>query len=114
MLELCVTARCDDCGDLYGAHVDGVVHFRTAVEAAKEITTPYHDELTWVVGDNGRLRCDVCEARRWCGEYGHDWSKWLHVMRQDVAELLTYRMRFCSRCPETETTGSTGSKEVTA
>ncbi|MCI2423966.1 hypothetical protein MOQ72_41865 [Saccharopolyspora sp. K220] len=120
----CVTARCDECGQLFGENADGVLHFDTTADALEEITTPYDGEQAWVVVDgDGRLRCEVCEARRLCAERGHGWSEWLPCLCKGLpfadnfrAGSCPHEVRYCDRacCPAFESTHSTDSEEVTS
>ncbi|MFI0470933.1 hypothetical protein ACH347_43315 [Saccharopolyspora sp. 5N102] len=116
MLEhhTCVTARCDECGQLYGENAGGGLYFNTMTDALEEITTSYGDEVTWVVGDDARLRCDRCEIRRLCTEHGHDWSLWLHCLCQGVNGQCLHAERYCDRCLAHESTHSTSNKEASA
>ncbi|TDD08106.1 hypothetical protein E1181_07985 [Saccharopolyspora terrae] len=103
----CVLACCDECGDYYGENADGVLYYASTEDALNDITTPYMaDELAWVAIEGGRLRCDRCEAYRLCRTHGHVWQPWRRCLCQGMGlETDCGRaVRFCDRCPSTEST----------
>lgn len=101
MLEhhACVTARCDQCGRFYGDDLDtGAAYFRTAADALEVITMAFsRDEVTWVVSQDGRLRCAQCESQRLCTESGHNWSTWLPCLPDGADEVCSDQFRYCRR-----------------
>ncbi|KAA5829561.1 hypothetical protein F1721_24915 [Saccharopolyspora hirsuta] len=94
-----MTARCDQCGRFYGDDLDtGAAYFRTAADALEVITMAFsRDEVTWVVSQDGRLRCAQCESQRLCTESGHNWSTWLPCLPDGADEVCSDQFRYCRR-----------------
>lgn len=103
----CVLARCDECGDYFGEHAEGVEYFENVRDALTEITRPdVAGDQTWVVLDGDRLRCDACETARLCRTAGHLWKPWQRCLHRELGKPTVacgQSRRFCKRCNALET-----------
>lgn len=88
----CHEAKCDECGDGFGAEEDTTEHYEDRSALGRAMARG-----GWtVVGD--RVVCSLCAARIACELIGHRWDEWMPF------EASTYsgRVRYCDHCAAPE------------
>jgi hypothetical protein len=104
----CVVVICDNEGNAPGdghGWEDGVTHWTTVEEACEALIDGYdEDDRPWLI-EADRILCPSCNARRACGELGHQWHpRWLGCLcggrneGHPTADEHPPYWRSCRRC----------------